>query len=51
LGVSYEAQATDALGAANNWTTFTNVVGTGLEARVSDTNALPAAGFYRVVTP
>jgi len=48
-GVTYQGQFVSPLGATNNWTTFTNLLGDGSTVRVSDSTLTRDPRFYRVV--
>ncbi len=48
-GFAYQAQFASQLGAGSNWTTFTNLAGTGAPASVSDPSAAGSQRFYRVI--
>lgn len=46
---SYAGQFTTPLSAGNTWQTFTNLAGTGLGVRVTDSSATDSERYYRVV--
>jgi Bacterial Ig domain len=50
LGVTYSGQFSGAVESTNNWSTFTNLIGTGNTVRVTDSVTAAGTRFYRVVT-